>query len=163
MNKNISALQEFLEDRGGSYQNHHHIDFDLMDDAIMASYTADQGGHHQKADFFLFYETAIRQVMTDLAIKTPSDLDLIMVDQLWNLFSQGKANIYCGLHFNAIYYTLYFRWEDEKLYSIDSARVKQKIAESLTTMDDFTSYTNRQFQNSSSATHKSSSATHRPL
>jgi hypothetical protein len=101
--------------------------------------------------------------MIDYSIKEPKDFDKVTPGQLWNLFRQGKGKIYCGLDCGLIYFSLYFRYEDQKLFATGEHDVKQEVIESLQSVEDFTNYTYRIFQNSSSSSHNSSCMPQSPL
>jgi hypothetical protein len=163
MKLNIEALKDFLDDHGTCYQNSNNIDFDRMDDCIMVSYTDCHRSDHKHVDFFLSYEKNFQRFMIDYSIKEPKDFDKVTPGQLWNLFRQGKGKIYCGLDCGLIYFSLYFRYEDQKLFATGEHDVKQEVIESLQSVEDFTNYTYRIFQNSSSSSHNSSCMPQSPL
>jgi len=116
--KPVTAIKRFMEEHRGCYRNSHGIEFDRMDDSLMVSYTDYHNPEHKYLDFFLSYEKGIQEFIMDFAINRPQDLDNVTREQLWNVFWSGKGKIYCGLEFSLIYFILYFRAEDQKLFAI---------------------------------------------
>jgi hypothetical protein len=164
MNRGIDVLEEFLEDHDSYYRNSHNIEFDLLDGSVLVSYTADRTVEQKTIEFFLSYEEYTRCSMSEFRVKVPKDFDKVTVDQLWDVFRQGNGRIYCGIEDNVMYFPVYYRYIDQKLFAMDDQEsVKVEVIDNLESVNDFMNYTYKLFQNSSNSPQNSSFLPHSSL
>jgi len=139
-----------------SYHNKHAIDFDILDESMMVSFTDYHNPDHHYIDFFLFYEKKIMQFISDFRIRSTRDLDKITIDQLWELFWRGSGKIYCGLEYSVVYFPVYFKCIDHKLFAIDQQNINQEVCVDCKSIGDFMEYAYLLYQKSSSLPQNSS-------
>ncbi|WP_205509889.1 hypothetical protein [Longitalea arenae] len=140
-------IYAFLDDHLGIYDNPHGIEFIMnMDDSVFVIHGLNPPPEPY-ADFGLLYPSAaFNTFVKDFKFANSRALATLTPGHLWQMYYEGKAEIYCTLVVKIIFYALYFRLTGHNTMIVrDENDQEHEIGEVFTSPHQFLEYTQSHF------------------
>lgn len=147
MDKACKSIYEFLDDHLGLYDNQQGVEFCMnIDDSVFVIYGIKDPPLEEYIDFGLLYPSnAFSKFVRDFKFAGTKELKALTPDHLWEMYYNGKAEIYCTLVVKVIFYSLYFRRKGNTMIVRDENDKEYELGEILQTPRQFAEYTQQQF------------------
>jgi hypothetical protein len=136
-----------MDDHLGIYDNQHGLEFVMnIDDSVFVIYGIKDPPLEEYVDFGLLYPSnTFTNFMRDFRFAGPRELEALPPDRLWEMYYNGKAEIYCTIVVKVIFFALYFRRQGDIMIVRDDDEKEYELGEILQWPRQFLEYTQQQF------------------
>lgn len=144
MNTEIQQIYDFMVVFDPSYINRHGVEFISHDDkSVYVHFKWDDLFEDRRLDFGISYSNEdFETFLSDFKISSIQQLKLLTRERLWEVYYQGKGEVYC-IFADDPYFSLNFRRKNNRMVARNEKDKHHVVNEKLITPLQFMQYTYR--------------------